>query len=218
MKIKTLPLGFLAANCYIVWSDRTAAVIDPGAHPERILSALDAEGLTCSAILLTHGHHDHMLAAPELQRQTGAPITLHSADGACFTDARVASFRGYPSHYRPPEAVVAAKEGFSLSLDALTLTCMHTPGHSAGSVIWCVAERSEASPVRPVWFSGDTLFRFEIGRVDLYRGSAAAMRETLIRINAESGDADVYPGHGEPTTLAEERRGNPYLLGTERLL
>lgn len=209
MKMLTLTLhvGFLAMNCYLVWDAKTgrAAVIDPGGEPEKIQKALSDNGLTLAAILLTHGHYDHYLAAPALQKATGAPLYIHEADVEALADpGRFFAFTGFRDRlYTKPEDIRALRPGDSVTVDSLVFTYLHTPGHTPGS---CLIACGGA------WFSGDTLFAGEIGRVDLPGGDAEAMRRTLKLLAALKDDGPVYPGHDSATTLSFEQTHNPYIL------
>ena len=200
MRILPLPVGPLEANCYIVWEDSTpAVVIDPGGQPDVILTELVNRGLTLSVILLTHAHFDHILAAPALQEESGAPVWIHrlDADGVKKPLGPLAL-----SPNRPPNDLRLLEDGQVLTVGTLPFSIRHTPGHSPGSC--CIVCQNAI-------FSGDTLFSGDIGRVDLPGGSPSDMRRTLADIAAWTGEYDVYPGHGESTALAREQRSNPYL-------
>lgn len=200
MNVLTLPVGFYEENCYVVWDTAPgpAAVIDPGGKPEAILEALREHGLTLSHILLTHGHFDHFLAAPALQRVTGAPLFMHRLDRDSLSCVPAPMNIGYTA----PADIRTADGGDTVAVGALTLTFRHMPGHSPGSCfILC----------EDVIFSGDTLFHGDVGRVDLKGSDPEAMKRTLAEIAAWPGDARVCPGHEEETTLAEEKARNPYL-------
>ena len=196
MHVQTLPVGYFDSNCYIVHSGTPhSVVIDPGDKPDVILAALERLGLTLSFILLTHAHFDHFLAAPALQKKTGAPVYVQRLDLASVT----------PS---PPADLRPLDDCQSLEAPGLLFAVRHTPGHSPGSCCFVCQNAI---------FSGDTLFRGDVGRVDLKGGDAALMRRTLATIAAWDGDYDVYPGHGPSTTLSEEQRHNPYLQPPHRL-
>ncbi|MDR0381545.1 MAG: MBL fold metallo-hydrolase [Oscillospiraceae bacterium] len=202
MQVETLVVGHFSENCYLVWEEASgpAVVIDPGGQPERILEALRREELTLAQILITHAHFDHFLGAPALQRATGAPVYVHRLD----RDGIVAPGRRYglPLSYRPPEDVRAVEDGTRLTTGTMTFTYRHTPGHSRGACMIVCGDTI---------FSGDTLFAGDVGRVDLPGGDAEDMRRSLAQIAAWPDGGDVYPGHGEATTLAREQAENPYL-------
>lgn len=203
MKVWTLVVGGIATNCYIAADEETreAAVIDPGDDAQRILELLRENALTPRYIFLTHGHFDHILAVPELKKETGAQIVIHEADAPCLTDASL-SLGPYRRGGQGVPADIRAVDGQAFSLGALTFTFMHTPGHTRGSCVIVCGD---------VIFSGDTLFCGECGRCDLPGGSYPAMLASLKRLSGLAGDYHVYPGHDAQTTLEAERRTNPYM-------
>ena len=194
LKIYTLPLGAYQANCYIVHeaSSGTCCVIDPGAHPEIILSRLSELGMTADAILLTHGHFDHVGAVRELAAETGCRVYLCEAD-LSLPPVITAGPLYYTDLYG---------EGDVLHLAGLTFSILHTPGHTPGSV--CILTED-------TMFTGDTLFAGSCGRTDMPGGSQDDMRQSLARLSGLSTDYIICPGHGCRTTLGEEKKSNPYL-------
>ena len=195
MNIITLPLGPLATNCYLV-CDKTGgvcAVIDPGASAQKILSRAQSEGCHVAAILLTHAHFDHTGALQALHAALPqVPIYVHAADSDNAHNMSHGNLV-YTDTYA---------EGDTVCAGALTFCVLETPGHTPGSVCLRCGE---------ALFSGDTLFAGSCGRTDFEGGSSAQMFASLKRLGALDGDLDVYPGHGENTTLARERSCNPYL-------
>ena len=193
MKIYTLPLGQLETNCYLVADgDGVAAVIDPAAAPERILQTARESSLTIQAILLTHGHFDHVGAVAGLSQALRCPVWMHENELTLpeyLTDGPLYYTDGYG-------------EGDTVTVGKLNFTVLHTPGHTPGSVCLRCGD---------ALFSGDTLFAGSCGRTDFSGGSGSEMCRSLRRLAQLPGDLAVYPGHGEATTLARERRENPYL-------
>ena len=192
--VKTLPLGAYQTNCYLVWGEDSGdcVVIDPGYQSEVILSQAKAQGKNIRAILLTHGHFDHVGAVRQLASDTDCDVYLHPAE-LSLPEA----FTAGPLYYTHTYG-----EGDTLSLAGLSLRVLHTPGHTPGSV--CLE-------VEDLLFSGDTLFRDSCGRTDLPGGDWATIHASLRRLAALEGNPAVYPGHGEATTLAIERENNPYI-------
>ena len=191
MNLKTLALGAYQTNCYILSNGSEAVVIDPGYEPDTILDAL--EGLTLKAILLTHGHFDHVGAVKELVAETGCAVYIHAAE-ATMPPMMTAGTLYYTHTY---------DEGDTISpIAGLELKVLHTPGHTPGSV--CLLWNNEL-------FAGDTLFAGSCGRVDLPGGDPALMLRSLDRLAALETDYRVHPGHGPATMLSHEKRHNPYL-------
>ena len=194
LQISALALGAYQTNCYIIWAEgsKTCAVIDPGYEPERVLSETARLGLTIEAILLTHGHFDHVGAVRDLAAEIGCPVFIHEAELSmppAFTAGPL-----YHTH--------TCGEGDALSLAGLTLKVLHTPGHTPGGV--CLQ-------VENALFCGDTLFAGSCGRTDLPGGSMTTLRKSLARLCTLPDELAIYPGHGESSVLGEEKRYNPYL-------
>ena len=194
MTIETLTLGenHFFTNCYLVSEGKECLVIDPGFQPETVLAALEERGRVLEAILLTHGHFDHVGGVKALADATGCRVFLHPAD-LTLPPALSAGKLYYTD---------AFSDGQELTLAGLTFRVLHTPGHTQGSV--CLI-------FQDVIFSGDTLFADSCGRTDLPGGSRYNMVNSLARLAGLPGDPAVYPGHGQATTLDRGRKFNPYL-------
>ncbi len=199
-----LVLGALETNCYVAWTPGgRGIVIDPADEPARILALVRERGVTVTAVVLTHAHFDHLLGAEVVCRATGAPLYVGAADALSLTDPA----RNLSGLFSPacPVTLPGARplaEAETVALGEESLTVLETPGHSPGSL--CLY-------VPGMLFSGDTLFRGSVGRLDLPGGDAAAMTASLERLKALPEDTRVYPGHGPATTLGWEIRQNPYL-------
>lgn len=207
MKIIVMQVGMLSVNCYIVVSDsQNAAVIDPGGEAERILDYLQTNKLTLKKILLTHGHIDHIGAVKTLKDRTGAEIYIHELDAEMLNDPVKNLASPFRMTYQPTSADHTFSDGGQISLDEVTFTIMHTPGHTKGSSVFLTGT---------TMFSGDTLFQGSIGRTDFYGGDYEAMQQSLKKLGKLKTDYTVLSGHGERTTLREEKEYNPYLGGAE---
>lgn len=194
LNIETLPLGAYQTNCYIAWGDDSGEciVIDPGYESWHILAAAEKLGKSIAAILLTHGHFDHVGGVKDIAADTDCKVYIHENDLSLPE-----TFTAGPLYYTNTYG-----EGDVLTLAGLTLRVLHTPGHTPGSV--CLAAENTL-------FSGDTLFQASIGRTDFPGGSFAQMQKSLQRLKEISENLRVLPGHGPETTLDEERKYNPYL-------
>lgn len=194
VNIVVLPLGAYQTNCYIVWGDDSDAciVIDPGYEPETVLLEVKRLKKSISAILLTHGHFDHVGGVKALAEAAGCPVYLHENDLSLPI-----SFTAGPLYYTN-----LYDEGDVLPLAGLDIRVLHTPGHTSGSV--CLMAED-------VLFSGDTLFRDACGRTDLPGGNPGELFKSLRRLAALAKDYRVLPGHGMETTLEDERSYNPYM-------
>ena len=194
MQMKTMPLGAYQTNCYLVWNEESdrCLVIDPGYEPERVLSEAKRLGKTIEAVLLTHGHFDHVGAVRTLAAETECQVYLNEQDLSMPTQLTAGPL--YYTHLY--------KEGDVLNLAGVKLRVIHTPGHTPGSV--CLVAEDAI-------FSGDTLFEGSCGRTDLPGGDWATILKSLKRLAQMEGAFRVYPGHGPSTTLEDEKKWNPYM-------
>lgn len=201
MRIIALPCGPVLANSYIVSRENspTCAVIDP-ADADLIFDRIRREGLSCTHILLTHGHFDHVWGVADLKAKTGAQVYIHEAD-ADMAAGRAAYFSVMSQGLKPCAADVYIREGDRIEAAGLSFRVLETPGHTQGGVCFAVDEEK-------VVFTGDTLFCESVGRTDLGGDIRQLMDSLFHKLYALDGYT-VYPGHEESTTIEHEKRYNP---------
>ena len=196
MNIKTMQVGPLGTNCYLLEDEHTraAAVIDPGGDGARIEAQLLADGAELKLILLTHAHFDHTGGVAELHAaHPDVPVFLHPADAA-----RLGS-QVFPPIGAP---TVPYGDGDVVKLGDLDIQVLHTPGHTPGGVCLLVGD---------ALFTGDTLFQGSMGRIDFEGGSYEDIMASLARLAHLPGDFHVLPGHMDASTLERERKTNYYI-------
>src|SRR4051812_25779733 len=201
------PVGPLQCNCSVIGDEqsREAMVIDPGDNIEQIMTIVERNGLTVKQIVVTHAHIDHVGGAMKLKQRTGAPILLNQNDDMLLKMLDVqAAWIGV----RPPGPVTidqSLADADTLKVGGIQASVLHTPGHTEGSV--CVY-----FPAQQKLIAGDTLFAGSIGRTDLPGGSTEKIIRSLHqKVLALPDETIVVPGHGELTTIGEERETNPFL-------
>jgi hydroxyacylglutathione hydrolase len=202
-----LVVGPIQANCYVLGSEQTkeAAVIDPGGDVDKILQALAKDHLRCIRIINTHGHFDHAAGNKRLKEVTGADLLIHRADASMITQqgASGGMWGIRVDDSPPPDRYV--EEGDRIDFGDLSLKVLHTPGHSMGGI---------SLVTDGIVFVGDTLFAGSIGRTDFPGGDyEGLLRSVETKIFPLGDDVVIYPGHGPKTTVAIERRTNPFFRG-----
>jgi hydroxyacylglutathione hydrolase len=206
MIVETFTVGMLSTNCYLASSKKTkeAILLDPGldfsAEAKPILDVISTGKLTVKYIVNTHGHDDHIKGNVLFQQKLNVPICIHSLDEHFI--------EGTEKNKIPRN--VTLENGSIVKFGDEALNVLHTPGHTPGSIC-LVGEK--------LVFTGDTLFAGGIGRTDFPGGSMNEMRRSLEKLTSLSNSLLVYPGHGDPSMIGEEKRTNPYLdRGSKKLL
>lgn len=208
MKLLGIPVGSFQTNCYILIDEKTnqSVVIDPGAEPERLIKELNGLKVDVKAILLTHGHGDHIGAVEALRSATGAPLYIHELDASMLGDAKrnLSSFTGDPLACKESEHLV--KEGDLVQItEDIILRVIFTPGHTQGGVCYYAKEQG-------FLFAGDTLFAESIGRTDFPGGSYATLIQNIKdKLMILPDETRVFPGHGPETTIGWEKDHNPFI-------
>lgn len=199
--------GPLAENCYLLWEGANAWIIDPGADPEKIEAEVTARALNPLAIVLTHGHFDHLGALDALLRRwPDLPVVMRSEERDWAFTHPANQYPPFYFHQQVPVSLVEAGETFACG--GLEARLIPTPGHTPGGQCILV----EKGVPSPLCFTGDTLFQGSIGRTDLPGGSFAQLNASLRRLaETLTPETTLLPGHGPATTLERELRLNPYL-------
>ena len=217
MLLTGFPAGMLACNCYVLAPRKgsDAIVVDPGQRAMGTLRRiLDENRLTPAAVLLTHGHIDHIWSAQKVADTYGCPAFIHPEDRHMLSDPirglgpRLGQMALSALFREPRQVVELDRDGAVLDFGALAVTVDHTPGHTRGSVVFRVENHA---------FTGDTLFAGSIGRTDLPGGSMDQELASIAdRVLSRPDDAVVLAGHGPATTVGNERSSNPFLTPSRR--
>ncbi len=218
MFITAFPAGLLQCNCYVLAQRQgaDAIIVDPGQRAMGPLRRiLDRNRLTPAAVLLTHGHIDHIWSAQKVSDTFGCPAYIHPEDRFMLTDPikdigpRLGQMLFSAMFREPKQVVELERDGDKIDLAGITVTVDHTPGHTRGSVVFRMA--GDASEVV---LTGDTLFERSVGRTDLFGGSGRDLLTSIVnKLLVLDDKTVVLPGHGNSTTIGAERRSNPFIEG-----
>ncbi len=196
---KKICVGSIETNCYLLWDEECSVIIDPGAEPERLMAEIE-KPRPLKAILLTHGHFDHIGAVAALKEKTGAKAYIHRDDAEMITDPNKSL--SFMTGETPPvfEPDVFVRDGGELSFGTMKFSVMHTPGHSPGGVCYSIGGSV---------FCGDLIFYRSVGRFDY--GSFSDEMASVKRVLSSFPDEFLLlPGHGPATNIGDERKYNPY--------
>lgn len=207
MKVKKYLTGLLGTNCYLAVNEKTkkAVIVDPAACPENMVDDIRREGIEVEAILLTHGHFDHIMGLDGFLQLFQVPVFIHEDDKELLVNPRLSLSAGYGANYTFQGPVTTVRDSQVLDLIGYQFKVIHTPGHTQGGS--CYYAESEN-----VLFSGDTLFCTSVGRADFetssYSSLIRSIKEKLLILPDET---IVYPGHMEDTSIGFEKTHNPYV-------
>ena len=203
LSVKSIVLSICSTNCYVLYDDNTKEgfVIDPADSPEAIIDLVTRLGVNVKALLLTHGHFDHIGATNALKKHYGVDVYAHEAEMDMTRDVSL----NLSAHFDEPNSVEVdrpLKDGQTFEVAGFKIKVIHTPGHTAGSCCYIVSDDNEDR-----LFSGDTIFYHSYGRTDLPTGSGGTIiRSILDKLLVLDGGMEVFPGHGDTTTIDEEKK------------
>jgi hydroxyacylglutathione hydrolase len=201
MLIKSIVVGPLEVNCFVVADEKTkkAIVVDPGDEPDRIIDIIKNNDFVVEYIICTHGHFDHVGAVSDLKKETDAKVLIHKDELEIYSAAKdMAAFWGYDLEPLP-EPDVLVKDGADIMVGDLNFKVFHTPGHSPGGI--CLYGEG-------IVITGDTLFAGAVGRTDFHGGDTNRLKESFKRLMSLPENIRVLPGHGHETTIGREKREN----------
>ena len=205
IEIKSMTLGMVATNCYLIINKETkeALLIDPADNALRISNVIEENVCTLKAILLTHGHFDHIMALNELKKRYNVPVYAHEEEKDVLKQSSL-NMSGMIGQIYTTQADIYVKDGEHLKLAGLDIIVLHTPGHTKGGVCYYLPEKK-------VLMSGDTLFHCSIGRTDFPTGSMSQLvRSVKEQLFVLPDDVQVYPGHDSVTSIGYEKQYNPF--------
>lgn len=210
--VEKLVLGSVNTNCYIVGFNGNCLIIDPSSEAEKILRVIEEKKVKPLAILLTHGHFDHVMATKEIAEKYHLEIYASEKETDLLQDASKNLAMQFLGEDFTLKATRLLKNGDEPEFKGLRLKVIETPGHTRGSISFLI-ENLENEDFQRVIFSGDSIFNGSIGRVDFPTGSEKMMRNTIHEIYKKlPEDTVIFSGHGSVTTVGNEKKKNPYFL------
>ena len=213
-RIRTCTVGMVGTNCYLVYREdlKRAVIVDPGDNGAHILNTCRECGIIPEAVVLTHGHFDHIMAVPDVIRAFRVKLYAYEAEENMLADTKLNMTGGFRGPQTSLHADVLLHDGQELELLGTRWKVLFTPGHTAGSCCFYL-------PDEGIIFAGDTLFRGSYGRTDLATGNTIRIVSSIVDVLfALPDDTMVYTGHGDPTTIGFEKQGNPVLTVRDNIL
>lgn len=202
MEIEIVRLGLIQTNCYLIKTDKAAVVIDPGFERENVLKFLKDNADKQRLILLTHGHFDHIGGAALLRKQTGTKIGIGKLDAPALSDKSLNLADKFRMNLEPFSPDYTYEEGDEIVVGDIVFKVIFTPGHTVGGVSYLSGN---------CLFSGDTLFNCSVGRTDFPGGDVKWLQNSIGKLFDLPDNTEVYPGHGEITTIGFERENNMFV-------
>ncbi|ASN05240.1 MBL fold metallo-hydrolase [Virgibacillus necropolis] len=207
MNLKNMSLGPLGTNCYLMYNDRDALIIDPGGDADLIIDFFKDKSFIPKAILLTHAHFDHIGAVDQVRNTYNIDVYLHKNEKDWLEDSKLnGSILFTPEPISIKKAEYDLEEG-GMQIESFSFDVLHTPGHSPGSVCFFFKESG-------ILIGGDALFNRGVGRTDLPGGNMEQLKESIrTKLYTLDNSVVVYPGHGPETTIGQEKLHNPFITG-----
>ncbi len=204
MDIKVLPLGHIKSNCYLISTEKSAIVIDPGFNSLNVTEFLKTNCHKERLILLTHSHFDHIGGAYNLRTNTNTKIAIGEKDNFGLSDTYINLSNKFHAGLLPFSADILLKDSEEYTVGDISFKVIHTPGHTVGSVCFLFEN---------ILFSGDTLFCESIGRTDFYGGDFNQLERSIKKLYSLDDNTIVLSGHGEKTSISHEKINNPFIRG-----
>lgn len=205
MEVIRMPVGVYAANCYIVYDSESkrGVIIDPGGSPDKIIREVEDMGLEIESIILTHGHGDHIGGVEGVRQHFKVPVWVHEEDEKLLESEELNLSITMPIEPVSIKADRTFVDGDKIAFDGKEIKVIHTPGHSPGGTTFDIEGKL---------FTGDTLFAGSVGRSDfIYSDGEALIEGIKTKLLVYEGDTEIYPGHGNSSTLKAEKRYNPFI-------
>lgn len=204
MIIKKFPIGLYETNCYVLTDEETGccAIIDPADISISLENYINTNKFDVKYMIFTHGHFDHIGGGFHYSEKYNAEVLIHTDDAICLTDERANFIYPAPYEFVPVKPTTLLQDGDIITIGQTKLNVIHTPGHTIGSISLYFDGNL---------FSGDTLFYRSIGRTDFPGGSFSALEQSILKLYNLPDNTIVYPGHGDTSVIADEKKSNPFV-------